>query len=104
MGSFIRSFITTIGVVILSLAISWVIGLVVLPAYVFMFIGAYLQVALTKKFADKSSRKIDDIAIITTEYIGNLSTVAMLSIEKRLIKKYGDLLIEPARYVMLVYT
>lgn len=99
MGSFIRSFITTIGVVILSFVISWVIGLVVLPAYVFMFIGAYLQVALTKRFADKSSRGINDIAKITTEYIENMPTVAMLSIEKRLIKRYEELLVEPARYV-----
>ena len=97
MGSSLRSFVTTIGVVILTFQITWVIALILLPAYVFMFIGALLQVVLAKKYADKSNRGIEETAQVTTESIENVLTVTTLGIEKRLVKKYEDLLIQPAK-------
>ncbi len=77
--------------------ITWVIALILLPAYIFMFVGALLQVVLSKKYADKSKYGIEETAKVTTEFIGNVSTVTTLGIEKRLAKKYEDLLVQPAK-------
>ena len=101
MGSALRSFVTTIGVLILSFQISWVIAFLLLPAYVFMFIGALLQVVLSKKYADKSNEGIEETAQVTTEYIDNVLTVTTLGIEKRLVRKYEALLEQPARLVSI---
>lgn len=102
MGSSLRSFVTTIGVVILSFQISWVMAFIVLPAYVFMFVGAFLQVALAKKYADRSKEGIEETAQLTTESIENVVTVTMLSIEKLLVAKYEQLLEKPSRYELII--
>ena len=76
MGSAIRSFATVFGAVIVTFATTWALTFLLLPAYFSMFIGAYLQVKLTKKYADSSKKLIEDSAKVTSESIDNVYTVA----------------------------
>ena len=86
-----------IGVMILTFQITWVIAFLLLPAYIFMFIGAALQVVLTKRFADRSKKGIEEIAQITIEFIENVYTVTTLGIEQRIINRYEHLLTNPTK-------
>ena len=95
MGSAIRSFATVFGAIIVTFVTTWALTLLLLPAYFSMFIGAYLQVSLTKKYADSSKKLIEDSAKVTSESIDNVYTVATLGIERRLVKKYDECLEQP---------
>ncbi len=68
-----------------------------------MFIGAFLQVVLTKKYADKNKEGLEDTAKITIEFIENVPTVTTLGIEQRLVTKYEKLLEDPAKLVKTVH-
>ena len=97
MGAVIRSITTVVGGLAVSFAATWVISLVLLPDYISLFIGGYLQVILTKRYADISNTLLEDSAKVAVESIENVYTVATLGIEKRIMKKYDQHLEKPFR-------
>ena len=76
---------------------TWVIGLIVILSYPLLLIGGYLQVIFTKRYSDKKNQLIEDSAKVAIESIENVYTVATLSIENRLARKYNQLLEQPFR-------
>ena len=84
--------------IIIAFILSWAIALVVIPpAYLLLFIGGYLQLILTKTYAGIKYKLIEDSAKVAIESIENVYTVATLGIEKRLVRKYNQLLEQPSR-------
>ena len=71
---------------------SWVVALVILPAFVLMTLGGYIQLVLTKRYTDQRNGLIEDSAKVAIEAIENVYTVATLGIETRLVRKYDNLL------------
>ena len=94
-GLSLRSIASVVVTVILAFATVWPIALVVTPAFPMMFLAGYLQVILTKRYADKRNKLIEDSAKVAIEAVGNVYTVATLGIEKRLVRKYDQLLKQP---------
>ena len=97
MGSSLRGISTVMATIIIAFILSWVIALVVIPAYLLLLIGGYLQVILTKTYADNKYKLIEDSAKVAIESIENVYTVATLGIESRLVRKYNQLLEQPLR-------
>ena len=97
MGFSIRFITAAIIAVIFAFAVAWPVALVVTPGLPLMFLGGYLQVALTKRYTDQRTKLIEDTAKVAVESIENVFTVANLGIEKRLLCKYNQLLKQPFR-------
>ena len=97
MGFSIRFITAAIIAVIFSFALAWPVALVATPGLPLMFLGGYLQVALTKRNTDQRTKLIEDTAKVAVETIENVFTVATLGIEKRLVNKYNQLLKQPFR-------
>ena len=95
MGLSLRSIASVVVTVILCLATAWALALVVTPTFPVMLLAGYLQVILTARFADRKNILIENSAKVAIEAVGNVYTVATLGIEKRLMRKYDQLLKQP---------
>ena len=95
MGLSIRSIASVVVTVILCFATVWALALVVTPTFPVMLLAGYLQVILTTRFADRKNILIENSAKVAIEAVGNVYTVATLGIEKRLLRKYDQLLKQP---------
>ena len=78
--------------IVIGFIMSWVVALVILPAFVLMTLGGFIQLVLTKRYTDQRNALIEDSAIMAIEAIENVYTVATLGIETRLARKYDNLL------------
>ena len=91
-GHAFRSVIAVSASVIIAFVMTWVVALVILPAFPLMILGGFLQLVLTKRYTDQRNGLIEDSATVAIEAIENVYTVATLGIETRLVRKYDDLL------------
>ena len=91
-GHAFRSVIAVSVSVIIAFVMTWVVALVILPAFPLMILGGFLQLVLTKRYTDQRNGLIEDSAKVAIEAIENVYTVATLGIETRLVRKYDDLL------------
>ena len=91
-GHAFRSTIAVVVSILIAFIMSWVVALVVLPAFPLMILGGYIQLVLTKRYTDQRNGLIEDSAKVAIEAIENVYTVATLGIETRLARKYDDLL------------
>ena len=91
-GHAYRSIITVLVSIVIGFIMSWVVALVILPAFVLMTLGGFIQLVLTKRYTDQRNALIEDSAIMAIEAIENVYTVATLGIETRLARKYDNLL------------
>ena len=91
-GHAYRSTIAVLVSIVIAFIMSWVVALVVLPAFPLMILGGYIQLVLTKRYTDQRNGLIEDSAKVAIEAIENVYTVATLGIETRLVRKYDDLL------------
>ena len=78
--------------IVIAFIVSWAVALVVTPAFPSMFLGGFIQVILTKRYTDKRNKLIEDSAKVVIEAVENVYTVATLGIERRLVRKYDQLL------------
>ena len=97
MGAALRAISSVMATTIIAFILSWAIALVVIPPYLLLLLGGYLQVILTKNYAGIKYKLIEDSAKVAIESIDNVYTVATLGIENRLVRKYNQLLEQPLR-------
>ena len=96
-GHAYRSTIAVLVSIVIAFIMSWVVALVVLPAFPLMILGGYIQLVLTKRYTDQRNGLIEDSAKVAIEAIENVYTVATLGIETRLVRKYDNLLELPLK-------
>ena len=97
MASALRAISSVMATTIIAFILSWAIALGVIPPYLLLLLGGYLQVILTKAYAGIKYKLIEDSAKVAIESIDNVYTVATLGIESRLVRKYNQLLEQPLR-------
>ena len=78
--------------IVIAFIVSWAVALVVTPVFLLMFLGGFIQVIFTKRYTDKRNKLIEDSAKVAIEAVENVYTVATLGVERRLVRKYDQLL------------
>ena len=91
-GHVYKSIIAGFLSIIIAFVMTWVVALIILPAFPLMILGGFIQLVLTKRYTDQRNGLIEDSAKVAIEAIENVYTVATLGIETRLVRKYDDLL------------
>ena len=97
LGFILRVIFTALASAIIALRASWVLALATLPFYPILLFSGFLQIRLTKTFAEKSKTSLDNSSRMATEAIDNVTTITSIGIGNRIVKQYDELLTESLR-------
>ena len=98
MGNFLMN-IANFGVgLVLSFIYGWAITLLIIGFVPFMIISGVLQTKLITGFASKDKESLEEAGKISTQAIGNIRTVALLTKEKYFADAYSAKIDVPYKY------
>ncbi|BFZ65351.1 hypothetical protein YB2330_006517 [Saitoella coloradoensis] len=92
-----------VGSVILSIVLSWKLGLVCLAPVIVLLASGYINVAVLEKYEEKNQGSTDKASAYANENVDSIKTVAALTRESEVLRVYEEQLRpDPSRIIYLL--